>query len=102
MTGQDCAPSAHPTASAAVVEVLRGGAPQITAHESFTRHLLPDGTADWAGVLAEPDWSAGQRALIGLAAALCGAGHAVPGALSAQLTGRQSDLALALCRAARG
>lgn len=56
-----------------VLEIFLDGAPQITAQAHFTRYRRADGSVDWAGVLAEADWSVGQRALIQLAAALCGA-----------------------------
>jgi hypothetical protein len=84
-----------------VLEVFLAGARQITDHARFTRHRT-DGQVDWNGVLAEPGWSTGQRALIQTAAVLCGAGPANFGALGAHLTGPQCDLVLAMCRAAYG
>lgn len=90
--------SAH---ASPVLGVFLDGAPQIAADERFARHHRSDGAVAWDGVLAEPGWSAGQRLLIGLAAALCGSGEVPPGALGAHLTGRQTDLVLAMCRAAR-
>jgi hypothetical protein len=52
-------------------------------------------------VLAEPGWSDGQRVLIQLAAALCGAGDVPSGALGAHLTGGRRSLVLAMCQASR-
>lgn len=52
-------------------------------------------------MLAERGWSGGQRVLLQLAAALCGAGSVPSGAFSAHLTGRQASLVLAMCQAAR-
>jgi hypothetical protein len=52
-------------------------------------------------VVEEPGWSEGQRMLIQLAAALCGAGHVPQGALGAHLTGAQTSLVLAMCQATR-
>lgn len=85
-----------------VLETFHTGAAQITEHERFTRHRLPNADVDWDGVLAEPDWSPGQRVLIQLAAALCGHGQLPSGSLGAHLTGAQTDLVLAMCQAARG
>lgn len=85
-----------------VLETFLDGAPQITTHERFVRHRHPCGRVDWDAVLAEPGWSDGQRVLIQLAAALCGGGSVPSGAFGAHLTGAQTDLVLAMCRAARG
>lgn len=87
--------------SSPVLEVFLGGAPHIAADPRFTGHMRPDGTIDWDAVVAEPGWSDGQRMLIQLAAALCGAGHVPAGALGAHLTGAQTSLVLAMCQAAR-
>jgi hypothetical protein len=91
-----------PPAGTRVLRTFLDGAPQIAEDERFARHLRPGARVDWDGVLAESGWSSGQRVLIQLAAALCGAGEVPPGTLGAHLTGRQTDLVLAMCRAARG
>jgi len=51
-------------------------------------------------VLAEPGWSQSQRVLISIAAALCADAQAPTGRLGAYLTGPQTSLVLAMCRAA--
>jgi hypothetical protein len=84
-----------------VLGVFLRGAPQITGDARFADHRGPDGTVDWAGVLAEAGWSDGQRMLIQLAAALCGEGHVPAGSLGAHLTGSQTSLVLAMCQASR-
>jgi hypothetical protein len=94
-------PGPGAAAASPVLEVFLDGAPQIAADARFARHVRPDGAVVWEKVLAESGWSAGQRVLIGLAAALCGSGDVPPGTLGAHLTGRQTDLVLAMCRAAR-
>lgn len=91
-----------PRPGSPVLAVFLEGAPQITADPRFTRHLRADGSVDWDAVLAEPGWSGGQRLLIRLAAALSGSRQIPSDALSAHLTGRQTQLVLAMCRAARG
>jgi hypothetical protein len=88
------------TPASRVFEVFRTGAPQIASDARFIRHLRPDGGVDWQAVPDEPGWNTGQRVLIALAAALCGSGNIPPGALGAHLTGQQTDLVLAMCRAA--
>jgi hypothetical protein len=80
--------------------VFLDGAPQITTDPRFTRHLGADGTVEWNAVLDEPGWSSGQRLLIRLAAALSGNQQMPSDALGANLTGRQTDLVLAMCQAA--
>ena len=65
-------------AHARVLETFLDCAPQIAAHERFTRHLHPGARVDWDGVLAEDGWSDGQRLLIQLAAAPCGNGRVPP------------------------
>ena len=94
-------PPHDPFPASPVLEVFLRGAPQIAADPRFTAHTRPDGTVDWDAVAREPGWSEGQRVLIQLAAALCGAGHVPEGALGAHLTGAQTSLVLAMCRAAR-
>jgi len=84
-----------------VLEVFHAGAPQITTDEHFTRHIRVDGAVAWDAVLDEPGWSRGQRVLISIAAALCADGQLPAGPLGAYLTGPQTSLVLAMCRAAR-
>ena len=84
-----------------VLEVFLRGAPQIAADPRFTDHVRRDGCIDWDGVLSEVGWSDGQRVLVQLAAALCGGGAVPAGTFGAHLTGSQTDLVLAMCRAAR-
>lgn len=91
----------HPPGRSPALEVFLRGAPQIAGDPRFTDHLRPDGTVDWDGVLAQPGWSDGQRVLIQLAAALCGDGRVPAGPLGAHLTGSQTSLMLAMCRASR-
>lgn len=99
MTTTEAPAPAGPRA-ASVLAVLSHGAPQITTDPRFARHHRPGQGVDYQAVLAEPDWSPGQRALISLAAALSGHSDLPTEQLSAYLTGRQSKLILAMCQAA--
>ncbi len=94
------APAPAAPGAASVLAVFSHGAPQITTDPRFARHRDPGGGVDYRAVLAEPGWSPGQRALISLAAALSGYEDLPPEQLSAHLTGRQSELMLAMCQAA--
>ncbi|NUP52638.1 MAG: hypothetical protein HOW97_35755 [Catenulispora sp.] len=87
--------------AARVLAAFFDGAPHIAGDQRFTRHQYADGAIDWDAVLSEPGWSTGQQLLIKLAAALTGHHQVPPDALGAHLTGRHSDLVLAMCRAAR-
>jgi hypothetical protein len=96
----DAADATAPHTCPPALAVFLDGAPQISTDPRFTGHRHSH-TVDWDGVLAEPGWSPGQRVLITLAAALTGDGQVPPEAISAYLTGRQTDLVLAMCQAAR-
>jgi len=67
-------PATRPTA----LTMFLNGAPHITTDQRFTCHQDADGTINGDGIVAEPGWSAGQRILIKLAAALTGNQHLPP------------------------